>query len=119
MYTPTLDAVEEAFIAWRESRSSQREPIPQILWERVFQIHQDYSQAEICHRLRLNGGQCKKKMAEILSTSEQGGFVIAQSPEAHKEAVTTVSLSSASRTLSVSVGINEIGHVLPHFGALL
>lgn len=115
----TLDTVEEDFIAWCKNRSSRTEPIPQSLWERIFHIYHYYSPAEICRRLRINSSQCKKKMAAILVTSEPGGFVIAQSSTPHEPSVTTVSLSSASRTLSVSVGINDIAHVLPHFGALL
>lgn len=115
----TLDTVEEAFIAWRKNRSSRIEAIPQALWERVFHIYQDYSQAEICHRLRLNSGQCKKKMAEILAKSGKGSFVVAQSPTPHEPSVTTVTLCSSGRTLSVCVAINDIGHVLPHFEALL
>ena len=115
----TLDTVEKAFIAWRKNRISRTEPIPQSLWERIFHIYHDYSLAEICRRLRLNSCQCKKRMAAILATSEPGGFVVAQSSTPHEPSVTTVSLSSASRTLSVSVGINDIAHVLPYFGALL
>ena len=90
----TLDTVEEAFIAWRKNRSSRTEPIPQSLWERIFHIYHDYSLAETCRRLRLN-----KTVANIK--------------------IITVSLSSASRRLSVSLGINDIAHVLPHFGTLL
>lgn len=119
MQPSTLDRVEEAFSHWRQSRRNQRETIPQELWDRVFELHKYYSQAEICRRLRLCGGQFKQKMTEMLLASQQGDFVVAQNPAPHKESLMTLSLSSSERTLSVSVGIHDIGHILPHFGALL
>ena len=58
----TLTDVQKNFNAWRDTRTSKRERIPQALWEQVASIYSSYSSSIICQKLGISGTQLKMAM---------------------------------------------------------
>ena len=60
--TLTLDAVEQEFANWRNTRRCQTEPISQELWDQVKIISKYCKSGTIYSRLKLSGSQVKAKL---------------------------------------------------------
>lgn len=58
---PTLEEIQEQFIAWRSSRS-RRESIPDGLWEAAVRLAEDYSIGRISRVLRLSHSDLKRRV---------------------------------------------------------
>ena len=58
---PTLEEIQEQFIAWRSSRS-RREPIPDALWESAVSLAEDYSIGRISRVLSLSHSDLKRRV---------------------------------------------------------
>jgi len=62
--TPTLQAVQNQFVQWRNQKQHGREAIPEELWESVISLSSQYSRSQLCKALGLNssvlpGRECK------------------------------------------------------------
>jgi hypothetical protein len=58
---PTIEEIQEQFIAWRNNRRC-REPVPDALLELAVSLAEDYSIGQICKVLGLNHRQLKRKI---------------------------------------------------------
>jgi hypothetical protein len=58
----SLEEVVESFEAWRASRSSRKEKIPTILWDKVARIYSSYNHSTLCRALKISGSQLKAGM---------------------------------------------------------
>ena len=64
----TLEEVKLEFEAWRTTQKNKMVSIPSSLWQKVYDIHQNYKPTQICKTLRLNSKQFKNKIAEFSSS---------------------------------------------------
>ena len=69
----SLEEVVESFETWRASRSSRKEKIPTILWDKVARIYSSYNHSTLCRALRISGSQLKDAM-------KADGFAIIKTP---------------------------------------
>jgi hypothetical protein len=58
---PTIEEIQEQFIAWRNNRRC-REPVPDALLKLAVSLSEDYSIGQICKVLGLNHRQLKRKV---------------------------------------------------------
>ena len=58
-----LTAVADRFDAWRQTRTTRVEPIPQHLWEQAIALTTMFSITRVATRLRVSGGELKKRCA--------------------------------------------------------
>jgi hypothetical protein len=58
-----LTAVADRFDAWRQTRTTRVEPIPQHLWEQAVALTTMFSITRVATRLRVSGGELKKRCA--------------------------------------------------------
>ena len=58
-----LTAVADRFDAWRQTRTTRVEPIPQYLWEQAIALTTMFSITRVATRLRVSGGELKKRCA--------------------------------------------------------
>ena len=56
-----LSSVRSSFRRWRQRRS-QREPIPELLWQRALALIESYPKAAICRELKLNPARFKQRL---------------------------------------------------------
>jgi hypothetical protein len=75
-----LTEVADRFDAWRQTRTTRVEPIPQYLWEQAIALTTMFSITRVATRLRVSGGELKKRCAahhatRSASTSTALGFV--------------------------------------------
>jgi hypothetical protein len=61
---PTLEEIREQFIAWRSSRRSSREPIPDALWDAAVSLSGEYSIGRISKVLSLGHSDLKRRVQE-------------------------------------------------------
>jgi hypothetical protein len=90
--TPThvehqLTAVADRFDAWRQTRTTRVEPIPQYLWEQAIALTTIFSITRVATRLRVSGGELKKRcaahhaaMAASASIAEPGFVEVPAAP---------------------------------------
>src|SRR5215470_17423219 len=60
---PQLTAVADRFDAWRQTRTTRVEPIPQDLWEQAIALTAMFPITRVATRLRVSGGELKKRCA--------------------------------------------------------
>jgi hypothetical protein len=115
----TLELVEEAFVQWREQRTSRSESIPQKLWEMVLKLHPKYKKTVICRRLRLSGSQLKQHLDS--RPSFDSGFVLASVDSANEHLSPNIQLTiqGKERALTLSVDVHTLDKILPNIGRLL
>jgi hypothetical protein len=58
-----LTAVADRFAEWRQTRTTQAEPIPQHLWEQAIALTALCPMTHVARRLRVSGGELKKRCA--------------------------------------------------------
>src|SRR5437870_7536659 len=58
-----LTAVADRFDEWRQTRTTRTTPIPQHLWEQAIALTTMFSIARVATRLRVSGGELKKRCA--------------------------------------------------------
>ena len=58
-----LTHVADRFEHWRQTRTTLAEPIPQYLWEQAIALTTTFSIARVATRLRVSGGELKKRCA--------------------------------------------------------
>src|SRR5215467_4277275 len=58
-----LTAVADRFDAWRQTRTTRVEPIPQDLWEQAIALTATVPITRVATRLRVSGGELKKRCA--------------------------------------------------------
>ena len=58
-----LTQVADRFDEWRQTRTTRAEPIPQRLWEHAIALTTMFSIARVATRLRVSGGELKKRCA--------------------------------------------------------
>src|SRR5215467_9295943 len=58
-----LTAVADRFDAWRQTRTTRVEPIPQDLWEQAIALTAMFPITRVATRLRVSGGELKKRCA--------------------------------------------------------
>jgi hypothetical protein len=56
-----LTAVADRFDAWRQTRTTRAEPIPQHLWEQAIALTAMFPRTHVARRLRVSGGELKKR----------------------------------------------------------
>ncbi len=123
MQSSNLDKVKHAFQQWRSQRGSTAEPIPETLWAKALNLFPQYKRSTICRELRLSGGQFKQRLAQLQQNSATNtGFVLATNT--HKPVIpatsTDVQISIyGTRTVTISAGVHDIAHIMPHIGNLL
>lgn len=59
----TLESVQQRFEAWRMSRTTKREPIPEPLWEAAVSLCRHYPITHVCRCLRLSFADLKKRLS--------------------------------------------------------
>ena len=123
MKSVALELVEEAFCKWRAERSNRAESIPENLWALATGLYPQYKQSTICHRLHLSGSQFKRRLEGGYPQCADNGFVLASRDvgEANLRPSSEVQLTiqGKERTLTLCVGADIFGQILPHIGALL
>jgi hypothetical protein len=67
----TLEAVKQRFEAWRSSRSSRRESIPQHLWQAATGLCREHSISCVSQQLRLSYVDLKKRIVVLLPEDYQ------------------------------------------------
>lgn len=117
----TLASVEEAFQEWRTERYSRAEPIPEALWSMALELYPQHKRSKICHLLRLNSAQFKRRLEDVGDT--RANFVLA-TPDEVKEtqrvgADIQLILQGQVRSMTLCFDVHALGHVLSHVGALL
>jgi hypothetical protein len=60
----TLEAVKQRFEAWRSSRTSRRESIPQHLWQAATGLCREHSISCVSQQLRLSYVDLKRRIPE-------------------------------------------------------
>lgn len=58
-----LTHVADRFDHWRQTRTTPAEPIPQYLWEHAIALTTLFSITRVATRLRVSGGELKKRCA--------------------------------------------------------
>src|SRR5262245_18798522 len=58
-----LTQVADCFDAWRQTRTTRAEPIPQALWEQAIALTALFSLTRVARRIRVSGGELKKRCA--------------------------------------------------------
>ena len=58
-----LTYVADRFDHWRQTRTTPAEPIPHYLWEQAIALTTVFSIARVATRLRVSGGELKKRCA--------------------------------------------------------
>ena len=58
-----LTHVADRFDAWRQTRTTRAEPIPQHLWEQAIALTAMFPLPHVARRLRVSGGELKKRCA--------------------------------------------------------
>ena len=58
-----LTHVADCFDAWRQTRTTRAEPIPQHLWEQAIALTTMFPITRVATRLRVSGGELKKRCA--------------------------------------------------------
>ena len=58
-----LTQVADCFDAWRQTRTTRAEPIPQHLWEQAIALTALFPLTRVARRLRVSGGEFKKRCA--------------------------------------------------------
>jgi hypothetical protein len=58
-----LAQLAQAFDHWRPIRTSRASPLPQDLWEQAIALTALVPRGQVAKRLRLSGGECKKRWA--------------------------------------------------------
>jgi hypothetical protein len=58
-----LTHIADQFDHWRQTRPTSAEPIPQYLWEQAIALTTTFSIARVATRLRVSGGELKKRCA--------------------------------------------------------
>ena len=58
-----LTHVADRFAHWRQTRTTPAEPIPQYLWEHAIALTTVFSISRVATRLRVSGGELKKRCA--------------------------------------------------------
>ena len=58
-----LTHVADRFDHWRQTRTTPAEPIPPYLWEQAIALTTTFSIARVATRLRVSGGELKKRCA--------------------------------------------------------
>jgi len=58
-----LTHVADRFDHWRQTRTTPAEPIPHYLWEQAIALTTTFSIARVATRLRVSGGELKKRCA--------------------------------------------------------
>ncbi len=118
----TLVSVEETFQEWRAQRYSRSEPIPEALWSMALGLYPEHKRSRICHYLRLNADQFKKRLENNGHTRANIGFVVASREEVKTTAATTnvqLSLQGQARSMTLCFDVHALGQVLAHIDALL
>lgn len=122
MTSLSLEQVEQAFEAWRDTRHNRREKIPQRLWQMVQQLSLNYSQTIICQRLKLSGGQFKRSgTCTERHPVKEPEFVVVQDPmpEANLPSSITLTLQGLQRQLHITVPSESLSQVLPQLESFL
>lgn len=123
MTNVALELVEEAFCKWRAERSSRAESIPENLWGLAIGLHPQYKRSTICHRLHLSGSQFKRRLEGGYLRCADNGFVLASREVGEvtirPDSEVQLTLQGKERTLTLCVGADIFGQILPHIGALL
>jgi hypothetical protein len=57
----TLEQVHQHFIAWRATKRQASEPIPDSLWQQVFQLIPHYAKSHVLKRLGISTHQYNAK----------------------------------------------------------
>ena len=115
----TLELVEEAFVQWREQRTSRSESIPKKLWEMVLKLYPKYKKTVICRRLGLSGSQLKQHLDN--RSSSDSGFVLATVDSVKEHFIPNIQLTiqGKERALILSVDVHTFDKILPYMGRLL
>ncbi len=66
--TVTLEDVQQEFQVWR-ARRKPAEPMPETLWQQVFQLLEHYPRATVLRTLKLKSERLTKKLAPPVSPS--------------------------------------------------
>lgn len=61
----TLNDIREQFKAWRLSRGSKREPIPEHLWHAAAELCKSHKISHVCRALRLSSTALKKRFSQL------------------------------------------------------
>ena len=69
--TPTLQAVQNQFVQWRNQKQHGREAIPEELWESVISLSSQHSRSQLCKALGLNSSALKSRLDNCHPISNQ------------------------------------------------
>ena len=124
MKNTSLNSVKLTFQQWRSKRRNSAEPIPDRLWSMAISLYPKYKRSSICQQLRLSGGKFKKHLEQAEHNNlTKTGFVLAAADS--KQGISStpsdvqISISSGTRTVTISVGVHDACHIIPHIGSLL
>ena len=113
----TLEEVKLDFEAWRATRKNKGVPIPPALWQKVYDIHQNYKPTQICKTLSLSGQQFKNKMAEF-SPSEFVEIPI-NSITNNDNHCCQIKLTNGNKVLSFELSVNYMDRIIPSLEKLM
>ena len=62
--SPTIEAVQKHFEAWRSNRIHKREPIPKDLWQAATGLCREHTISRVSQQLRLSYSDLRKRIPE-------------------------------------------------------
>jgi hypothetical protein len=123
MSDTSFASVEESFVAWRSSRSSRAESIPERLWSMALSLYPEYKRSHICAALRISGAQFKRRLECGSTIDTNNGFVLASRNERQQTSLASreiqLRLEGQRRSMTLYFDRCSLGEVLPLVSALL
>jgi hypothetical protein len=113
----TLEEVKLDFEAWRIARRNKGVSIPSGLWQKVYDIHQNYKQTQICKTLSLSGQQFKNKMTEFASLKFVEIPII--SITSNDNHCCQIKLTHGNKVLSFELSVNYMDLIIPSLEKLM
>ena len=113
----TLEEVKLEFEAWRTTQKNKMVSIPSSLWQKVYDIHQNYKPTQICKTLRLNSKQFKNKIAEF--SSSKFVEIPINSITGNDNRCCQIKLTNGKKVLSFELPIDYMDRIIPSLEKLM
>ena len=113
----TLEEVKLDFEAWRSTRKNKGVSIPPALWQKVYDIHQNYKPTQICKALSISGKQFKNKISEFVPSK----FVEIpiNSFTSNNNHCCQIKLTHGNKVLSFELAVNHMSLFIPSLEKLM
>jgi hypothetical protein len=113
----TLEDVKSEFQLWRTSKVNKSEPIPEVLWQKVYAISKNYTQAQICQALKFNCHTFQNNVSRLAST-EFIEIPAVPNPEINND-ICQIKLTHGNKVLSFELAVDYMDRVIPSLEKLM